>query len=197
MDAPNDWSSFVLLLVDIQEDFWSSEHKKHFPNFTSNISKLLNFSRQAGLDIVHVRAEFEPDRSNWIKPYRLKGKIPCLRVTSGASVLSCATEKNGEPIIYKHSFDAFFKDQLLKLLFFRNKSFILLAGLQTSVCILFTAASAVQRGFSVAVIEDCCADHPSKHEATITGYPFIFERTLVERLNYDNERWLEMLENMG
>ncbi len=196
MADPNDWRRFVLLLIDVQRDFLPEETAKAFPCFTSNVAKLLGFCRASGLDIVHVRAEFEPSGTDWMAPYRVKGETPCIRGTPGADVLHCATERTGEPVMRKRSFDAFLQKDLLTHLQRARKSFILVAGLETSVCVLFTAASAVQRGFLAAVVEDCCADNPSKHEATMTGYPFVFDRTSLDTLESDHDRWMDMLNSL-
>jgi nicotinamidase-related amidase len=62
--------------------------------------------------------------------------------------------------------------------------------------VLLTAASAVQRGFLAAVVEDCCADDPARHTAAITGYPFAFERTSLATLETDHGRWMTMLNDL-
>ncbi|MCY3773442.1 MAG: cysteine hydrolase, partial [Gemmatimonadetes bacterium] len=182
MADPKDWHRFVLLLIDVQRDFWPEETAKAFPDFPSNIERLLEHGRSSDLDIVHVRAEFEPDGTDWMAPYRIKGETPCVRGTPGADALPCAVERTGEPVIRKRTFDAFQQQDLLTHLQRARKSFILVAGLETSVCVLFTAASAVQRGFLAAVVEDCCADDPAKHAAALAHYPFVFDRTSLERL---------------
>lgn len=189
MAVPTDWRQFVLLLIDVQRDFWPEQTAKAFPGFPSNVERLLAYCRSAGLDIVHVRAEFEPDGSDWMAPYRVKGETPCVRGTPGAGVLPCAVERGGEPVLRKRTFDAFLQPDLLTRLHRARKSFILVAGLETSVCVLLTAASAVQHGFLAAVVEDCCADDPARHEAAMTGYPFVFERTSLARLETDRQRW--------
>ncbi len=193
MSAQLDWHRFVLLLIDVQQDFWPATTAKAFPDFPSNVERLLEYGRSSGLDIVHVRAEFEPDGADWMAPYRFKGKTPCIRGTSGAGVLPCAAERIGETVLRKQTFDAFLLPDLLTHLHRARKSFILVAGLETSVCVLLTAASAVQRGFLAAVVEDCCADDPARHEAAITGYPFVFERTSLATLKADHDRWKAML----
>lgn len=193
MADQTDWRRFALLLIDVQRDFWPEETAKAFPAFPSNVERLLEYGRSSGLDIVHVRAEFEPDGTDWMAPYRVKGETPCVRGTSGAGVLPCAAERTGETVLRKQTFDAFLQPDLLTHLHHARKSFILVAGLETSVCVLLTAASAVQRGFLAAVVEDCCADDPHKHAAAMAGYPFVFERTSLGGLASDHGRWMAML----
>ncbi len=41
-----DWRQFALLLIDVQEDFWSQELEQAFPAFRENVSRLLSFCRE-------------------------------------------------------------------------------------------------------------------------------------------------------
>jgi nicotinamidase-related amidase len=78
----------------------------------------------------------------------------------------------------------------------RGKRFVLTAGLVTSVCVLFTTVSAAQRGYLAAVVEDCCADHPQRHEQTLETYQFIFGRTEVDLLPKHYLEWLADLRKL-
>jgi nicotinamidase-related amidase len=76
-----------------------------------------------------------------------------------------------------------------------GKRFLIAAGLLTSVCVLFTTASAVQRGFLTAIVEDCCADGPEAHVQTLDRYDgLLFRRTTVEGLAADYATWRAALE---
>ena len=187
-----DWSLFSLVLIDVQRDFWPQERARQFSHFPHRVPRLLDFCRGAGIDIVHLRAEFEPDGSDWMPRYRLGGGIPCVKGTPGAEVLSFATERAGETVLVKQSFDGFVGSALQDHL--QGKRFLLLAGLETSVCVLFTAASAIQNGFLVALVSDCCADDARAHELTLSHYPFLFESATVEELPARHDAWLRELQ---
>jgi nicotinamidase-related amidase len=58
---------------------------------------------------------------------------------------------------------------------------------------LFTAVSAAQLGFLAAVVEDCCADRPEKHERTLDDYQFIFGRTTTDAICEQHADWLAAL----
>jgi nicotinamidase-related amidase len=195
-DIERDWSQFALLLIDLQRDFWSDQMAQHFPDFPTNVARLLDFCRAEGLEIVHLRAEFEPDLSNWMVRYKLQGRIPCVRGTTGVVVLPFALPKPGETVIVKRAFDGFHNPELMQYLRSRGKRFVLTAGLVTSVCVLFTTVSAAQRGLLAAVVEDCCADHPQRHEQTLETYQFIFGRTGVDLLPEHYLEWLADLRKL-
>jgi nicotinamidase-related amidase len=70
-----DWSSFALLLIDAQRDFWPEGMAARFPSFPAAVERLLAFCRTEGLEVVHLRAQFRPDMSDWMAPYKLRGRI--------------------------------------------------------------------------------------------------------------------------
>lgn len=187
------WDQFALLLIDVQQDFWSEETASAHPKFESRVASLLALSREQGLDVVHLRAKFKEDRSDWMQRYRLLDRIPCINGTPGAEVLPSAQEAAGETVIYKQSFDGFENAQLDTYLKQRGKRFLLIAGLVTSVCVLLTAATAAQRGYLVSLVEDCCADEPQAHAHTMQRYPFVFGKTSVAQIVAYRDRWLAEL----
>ena len=184
------WDPFALLLVDIQKDFWTDRMSLPFADFERNVRRLLHVCRHEGIDVVHLRARFKADESDWMVRYKSLGRIPCIEGTPGAEIFPCAREEPGEFVVFKQTFDGFYKPALPAYLEKKNKRYLLIAGLVTSVCVLLTAAAAAQRGFLVGIVDDCCADSPEAHEQTIQGYPFIFDRVPVEKIRACRDSWL-------
>jgi nicotinamidase-related amidase len=195
-EGQRDWKRFALLLIDLQRDFWPEKLAQIFPQFPDRIGQLLAVCRSAGIEVVHLRAGFRPDGSDWMVRYRLRGRIPCVEGTSGIETLPFALEAPGEVVIVKQAFDGFHNPQLLAHLQQQGKRLLLVAGLVTSTCVLFTAASAIGRGFLAAVVDDCCADEPSAHEQTLERYQFIFDRTTVDRIPDRYAEWQSALEEL-
>lgn len=190
------WEPFVLLLIDVQRDFWSQRAAEIHPNFAANVTWLLDFCRSAGIEVVHLRSRFKADRSDWMPKYILRGNIPCIEGTTGEETLPFAVEKPGEAIFLKQSFDGFHNPELLKYLRSKGKRFVLTAGLVTSTCVLFTTTSAMQNGFLAAVVEDCCADEPDTHRRTLDWYRYIFETAAVRSIAGRRSEWLEAIKNL-
>ena len=189
-DSARVWDPFVLLLIDVQRDFWTEELSRAFPDYERNVSRLLSFCRQERIDILHLRAEFQSDKSDWMVKYKTLGAIPCIKGTEGAEVLPCAQEAPGEKVLVKQTFDGLLQPELRAYLEQHKKRFVLIAGLVTSVCLLLTAADAAQRGYLVSMVEDCCGDKPEAHCYTLERYPFIFSRTKVNQIAADREKWI-------
>jgi|GEM_PF-714169 len=194
--SERDWGQFVLLLIDVQQDFWGDEIARSFPRFPSNTADLLELCRAQGMEIVHLRASFKRDMSDWMVNYRLRGRIPCVEGTSGVETLPFALEQPGEAVFVKQTFDGFQNTSLPGYLLQQGKRFVLTAGLVTSTCVLFTTVSAAQNGFLTAVVEDCCADEPLAHQETLDRYRFIFDRTTVRAIPDRHLEWLADLEKL-
>lgn len=187
-----DWSAFALLIVDVQRDFWTQPRRRLHPEFPANLGRLLAFARTEGIGVIHLRAAFEPDGSDWMARHRLLGEVPCVRGTPGIEVLDCAREAPGEPVLWKQTFNGFSQPELEPLLRHSGARFLLIAGLVTSVCVLTTAIAAAERGYLVAVVEDCCADN-RPNAATLEHYPFAIERVLADDLVRQYPSWMEQL----
>ena len=185
------------LLVDVQQSFWPARGRPDFPDFPANVTRLLALCRAEGLEVIHVRSRFKPDKSDWMLMYRLRvvpvSHHPCIAGQEGEKQASFAAEEPGELVVYKQTFDALHSPDLLPYLRHNDKRVILVAGLLTSVCVLFTAASAAQLGFIAAVVEDCCADNPKNHKRTLDGYAFMFERITTDAICHQHAKWLAAL----
>jgi nicotinamidase-related amidase len=187
------WDQFALLLIDVQKDFWSDEMEKNFPHFRENVASLLKLCRHEGIEVIHIRGRFSPDKSDWMPIYQLGRKMPCVEGTEGIELLPEAAELPGEIVKDKQSFDGFLMDELEPHLQHYQRRFLLTAGLITSVCVFLTTVSAMQRGYLTAIVEDCCADELAAHEHTLNRYSFMFERTTVRQLPEQYQKWQQMI----
>lgn len=196
-NSPHNWDQFALLLIDMQYDFWPMEIAEHFPNFPTRVMRLLKFCRAEGLDVIHLRASFQPDMSDWMLRYKLRGRTPGIVGTPGIDTLPFAVEAPDETVITKHTFDGFLTPELRPLLQQRGKRFLLTAGLVASTCVFLTAATASQTGFLVAIVEDCIADYPVAHQNTLDNYRFAFDRTTVKAIPDHYEEWSASLAKLA
>jgi nicotinamidase-related amidase len=183
------WRRYALVLVDLQRDFWTESVAATAPDLPHRVAALLAYARAEGLGVVHVRARFRPDGSDWIARYRLRNWIPCIAGTRGVETLPFAEELPGEPVVTKQSFDGFLGTELDEVLAERGVRAVLVAGLVTSTCVLFTASTATQRGYLVKVMADCCADDQEVHRATLAAYPFVFDAVRSDQIAQRRGDW--------
>lgn len=192
-----DWSPFALLLIDVQEDFWPAGMDGKFPRFKDSVARLLTLCRAEKLDVLHIRAQFRADGSDWMVRYRLLGSLPCIEGTPGVAALACARELPGEPVIFKHSYDSFCNPEVQAWLQEHGKRYVVVAGLVTAVCVLLTGASASQRGYLVAVVEDACADTGGAHDAVMARYPSVMEKITTDELLARHGKWQQDLARLA
>ena len=190
-------SPLALLLVDVQKDFWPEKLATLYPDFPENVSNLLSLCRDNDIDIIHLRALFKEDMSDWMPRYRIRKRIPCVEGPEGSEVLPFANELPGEKIFTKQTFDGFHNPSLISYLQDKKKRFLLIAGLVTSTCVLFTASSATQLGFLSAVISDCCADEPTIHSAILERYQFIFDQIKSDQIIELIPEWNETMRDLS
>ena len=127
----------------------------------------------------------------------LSGARPRGVRTEGSEVLPFANELPGEKIFTKQTFDGFHNPSLISYLQDKKKRFLLIAGLVTSTCVLFTASSATQLGFLSAVISDCCADEPTIHSAILERYQFIFDQIKSDQILELLPEWNETIRDLS
>jgi nicotinamidase-related amidase len=181
-----EWDQYALVVVDAQHDFWPDDVAATAPDMPERLEWLLAFARDEGIRVIHVRAEFQPDGSDWMNRYRLRGSIPCIAGTHGAAPLAWAAEQPGESVIHKQSLDGFLGTDLDAELRSHGVRFVLIAGLITSTCVLLTAATATQLGYLVSVVSDCCADRETAHR-------FIFDPVRTDEIAGRRPEWDEQL----
>jgi nicotinamidase-related amidase len=58
-------------------------------------------------------------------------------------------------VVEKHTFDAFFETELRGFLRFHQIDTLYVAGVETNICVLCTALSALSNGFRTVILEDC------------------------------------------
>ena len=182
-------SDIALILIDIQKDFWIPLKKFHqFLDFPNKIANLLKEGRKKGFLIIHIKSVFQPDQSDWMLFYKPEGRgaIPCIKGSEGSNFTSFAYPKPFEKIIIKQTFDAFANTNLEDYLKKNKIKSVLVAGLETSVCVLFTATSAYNRQLLPLVVEDACADTPKRHETAIQMYiDLCFKTTTTQQIVKD------------
>jgi nicotinamidase-related amidase len=182
-------TQLALLLVDVQRDFWGPlETVPEFTSFPANVRTLLDMARGNHLPVVHTHAVFKPDRTDWMLFYgpHGRGDIPCIAGTGGVAIEEFAAPRDGEPVIHKQTFDGFANTDLEGMLRARNVKAVLVAGLVTSVCVLFTATAAYLRGLVPVVVRDACADSVECHEAALRMYTGLcFQSVTTAQVQHD------------
>jgi ureidoacrylate peracid hydrolase len=175
----------AVLVVDMQNDFGAVGGM--FDRAGIDISRitaaasatqgLLTVARKAGIPIVYLRMEHEPDLSDigptdgphWIKhepdgvgdtvtaPDGSRSRI-LVRGTWNSEILDELAPEPGDRVVSKHRYSGFFETELDDVLRGIGATDLLVTGCTTSVCVESTVRDAMFRDYRCVVLEDCTAE---------------------------------------
>jgi nicotinamidase-related amidase len=170
----------ALLLLDFQnygihpDGYWAKHGEPDWPAVArpamENAARVLAAARQAGLLVVHVGVawrEGNPE-ANLSAPLFSRAPSRSVEGTWGAEFCDPVKPLPGEVVVYKRGVSALAGTELDRLFRIRDVRTLVLSGVATQFAVEGTAREAVDRGYPVVVLEDCCASRErAVHEFSI------------------------------
>ena len=177
----------ALLVVDMLNDFlYGALACEPCREIVPRIRRLIELAKSAGAPVIYVNDAHIPgvDRElgMW-GPHALRGSW-------GSRVVDELDLSYGYTV-YKRRYSGFFETDLDLLLRELGVDTLLVTGIHTHICVLFTVADAVFRGYSVAVVKDCVAAFDREWHERALEY---MERFLGAKL-IDSTRAAELLQS--
>ncbi len=153
----------ALILVDFQNDYFSSFEGSKFPLVNSeetslNASKILEQFRNKSLDRIHVRHE----NPNVNAPFF---KIDSL----GANIHKSVEPVKDELVITKNFPNSFLQTSLKEHLEKKEITSLIIVGAMTHMCIDATLRAAKDFGYNCTVISDACATKDLEFDGKIVS----------------------------
>ncbi|HEY9281561.1 MAG TPA: isochorismatase family cysteine hydrolase [Eoetvoesiella sp.] len=159
----------ALLVIDMQNDFVETGAPLETPmalEMLPRLMDLLGFCRNAGISVIYTRHVHRPDGSDMglfreIYPGLGEGKA-LIDGQRGSELYAEVQPKEGEIVIKKHRYSAFFGTDLDIILRSKGITDVAIAGATTEDCCLATARDAMYRGYRVAFLSDATGtyDYP-------------------------------------
>lgn len=158
----------ALLLIDMQNDFvsWTPYARAIIPD----LAKVLKACRANLIPVIHVIRHYTEDGSdvelprveNFLKrPFVVGG-------TKGAEIVPELAATEGEPVIIKKRWSAFFRTGLTVLLEEKGIDTIVVGGIFTPNCVRTTVFDAISHDINVYVLSDGTAsEDPDVQDANI------------------------------
>jgi len=155
----------ALLIIDMLNDFVLKGAPLEVPSAREIIPAVkvgMEKAREEGIPVIYIcdsHDERDPefDRMGW-PPHAVAG-------SRGAQVIEELKPFPEDTLITKKSYSGFFGTSLEEVLEKGEISELVVTGCVTSICVLYTVADAVQRGYKVKVLKDCVAGlDPQDHE---------------------------------
>jgi ureidoacrylate peracid hydrolase len=180
-----DPSRTAVIVVDMQNDFGAEGgmfHRAGIPisgiqAAVAPTAQALAAARRAGIEIVYLKMEFEPDLSNagdkdapnFVIHRRLglgdavqapdgrEGRV-LIKDTWNTDILPALAPEDGDIVVSKHRFSGFFETELDAILKQRGITSLVFTGCTTSVCVEATLREAFFRDYRCLLLEDCAAE---------------------------------------
>jgi len=148
----------ALLVIDMLNDFVRPGAPLEVPENRDILPSLqlrIQNARRDGTPVIFISDQHTPDdpefsRMGW-PPHAVQG-------SPGASIIAELTPLEDEILITKTTYSGFKGTNLEKVLNKLNIEELVLTGCVSNICILYTAADAVMKGYSVIAPTDCIAN---------------------------------------
>lgn len=178
---PFEPATTVLLMIDMQMGFIDPASSLCIAGAADSIDacrEALDVARSSGVSVIHIRREYAAD-GNDVEPVRRR-----IWESGGCPLSSAWTESlqpprsleaiEGEEVLIKPSFSAFFGTDLDDRLQQQGVQSLILIGTTTPNCIRSTCYDALSRGYDVAVISDATSSRtPEVQQANLLDMDFV------------------------
>ena len=174
----------ALLIIDMQHDFLDVDAVTPAPGAESIIplvAGVADAARAAGVPVIYTQEthrpgridsgrELDPGAGAYLTGGDLLAPVPehCVEGTRGNEIVPELAPRVGDLRIVKRRYNCFIGTDLDLLLRNLDVETLLITGVDSNVCVLWTVGHAFQLDYHVRVIEDCVAGtSPPEHEAAL------------------------------
>lgn len=156
----NKWGDIMsrkaLLVIDMLEDFIAPDGAltvgEPGEGIVNAVASEIKLAREENLPILYLCDRHRPD-----DPEFQVWPPHCIDGTPGAEIVRTLAPVNGDFIVPKRRFSGFFESQLDLYLRELEVDKLILTGVCTNICVLYTACDARMRNYSVEVVKDAVA----------------------------------------
>ncbi|WP_226040326.1 isochorismatase family cysteine hydrolase [Natrinema sp. DC36] len=150
----------AVVVVDMQNGFCHPNGSLYAPGSESviePITDLLERARETGTQVIFTRDVHPPeqfDDAHYYDEFEQWGE----HVVEGsweAEIVDELSVEDGDHVVEKHTYDAFYNTELEGWLNARNIDDLVICGTLANVCVLHTGGSAGLRDFRPIMLEDC------------------------------------------
>ncbi len=169
-----DPASTALVIIDMQNDFVRDAGTLQVadaPGTVPAVRRLLDLARASGMRVVFSQDTHDPgDPEFAIWPAH------ALRGTWGWQMIDELAPGEGELVVQKVRYDAFYATELDHMLRIWNVKTIVLCGTVANICVHYTAASAALRWYDIVIARDAVsAVEPCDLEFSLRQTAWLFQ----------------------
>jgi nicotinamidase-related amidase len=182
----------AVVVVDMQNGFCHPDGSLHAPGSEAAVepcARLVDRAREAGASVVFTRDVHPPeqfDDNHYYDEFDRWGE----HVVEGsweAELVEGLSPRDGDPVVVKHTYDAFHQTELEGWLDAHGVNNLLFCGTLANVCVLHTAGSAGLRDYRPVLVEDAIGYiEESDREYALGHADWLFgEVTTLPELGFD------------
>jgi nicotinamidase-related amidase len=146
----------ALLIIDLISDFEFEDGDKLFPQALAaadNVARLKAKAKKSAMPVIYVNDNY----GRWNDDFSAYKKFIREGSEKGRKLLDLIEPEPDDYFILKPQRSGFYATALGVLLLSMNVSTVIVTGVTSDICVLFTAHDAYMRGFHVRVPGDCSA----------------------------------------
>lgn len=149
-------STKALLIIDVINDLEFPGGEKVEPwarKMAAKLSPVIRAARKAKVPVIYANDNF----GRWREDFDEVFKHATRPRARGGAIATRLKPGRSDFFILKPRHSAFYATSLIALLDHLDTKHLILAGIATNLCVLFTAHDAHMRHFKLTVLSDCCA----------------------------------------
>lgn len=165
--APDE-SDTALLLIDVINDLEFSDGRRllrYAAPMAENLSRLKSRLKKAGIPAIYVNDNF----GRWQSNFQTLLEHCLSEGVTGRDLVARLIPEEDDYFVLKPKHSAFFSTTLDTLLRYLGVKKLIITGVATNICVLFTANDAYMRDFKIYVPQDCVAANTLKEHRWALG----------------------------
>jgi nicotinamidase-related amidase len=159
----------ALILLDVITDFEFEDGDlllKHTRSMTPELARLADRARKARVPVIYVNDNF----GKWQEDFKTMSDLFMRKDAKGHTVVEMLRPGPDDYYVLKPHRSAFYSTTLELLLRDLKARTLIITGITTDICVLFTANDAYMRGFDLYIPTDCVAAVKPSHTKQALGF---------------------------
>lgn len=188
--APDE-NKLAILIIDMINDFNFEDGKvllSHAEKIAKNILQLKKIARDKKIPIIYVNDNF----GKWKSDFKILVDHCISENTPGKKIAQMLKPDQEDYFVLKPKHSGFFSTTLEILLEHLNTETLILTGITTDICVLFTANDAYMRDYKIVIPFDCVAAvTESQHTKALENIARATKAEILPFKNLNLEKYLK------
>jgi len=181
----HDPATTALVVVDMQNGFCHPDGSLYAPGSEAAIepvAEMVDRAHDAGTDVIYTRDVHPPEQfedAHYYDEFDRWGEH-VLEDSWEAEIVDELPVEDGDHVVVKHTYDAFYQTELEGWLRAHNIDTLLFCGTLANVCVFHSAGSAGLRDFKPVLVEDALGYIEEQHrEYAVDHSAFLFGEAIT------------------